>query len=177
MNQTGYHEPDAPSPGPFFSCKMSLKGRSGFLELIIIMDDSETTSLEQIGAFLAGSGGVEQSGTWCVTIRRPGPARQGLIRRYLAQMTDLSRAQVTRLIGIYQKRGRVRATVYQRRTCTGCATRKLIGNATPANSRPGPPPFPSASGANHSRTARPGSYALPCIKATRMGGPVSPQRR
>src|SRR3974390_2711205 len=91
------------------------------------MDDSEASSLEQIRAFLAGSGGVRFAGQgreevcgWVertlvrhqyASLGRPG---KGLIRRYLARMTGLSRAQVTRLIGAYQKTGRVKATVYQR---------------------------------------------------------------
>jgi transposase InsO family protein len=42
------------------------------------------------------------------------PAR-GLVRRYIAKMTGLSRSQVTRLIALYTASGRVRAAVYQRR--------------------------------------------------------------
>ena len=57
------------------------------------MDDSQATSLAQIRALVAASGGV---------------------RLYLAQMTGLSRAQVTRLIGGYQQSGRVIAVPYQR---------------------------------------------------------------
>jgi hypothetical protein len=44
-------------------------------------------------------------------LRRPD---KGILRHYLAQMTGLSRAQVTRLIGGYQQTGRVIATPYQR---------------------------------------------------------------
>ncbi len=40
---------------------------------------------------------------------------KGLVRRYLAHMTGLSRAQVTRLIGCYVAHGRVTVTAYQRR--------------------------------------------------------------
>lgn len=91
------------------------------------MDDSEATSLEQIRAFLAGSGEVRFAGqrreeiySWVertlvrhqyTTLDRPG---KGLIRRYLARMTGLSRAQVTRLIAAHRNTGRVRAAVYQR---------------------------------------------------------------
>lgn len=91
------------------------------------MDDSEATSLEQIRAFLAGSGEVRFAGQrreevygWVertlvrhqyASLDRPG---KGLIRQYLARMTGLSRAQVTRLIGVYQQTGRVKAAVYQR---------------------------------------------------------------
>jgi transposase InsO family protein len=92
------------------------------------MDDSEATSLEQIRAFLAGSGQVRFAGqrreevySWVektlvrhqyAGLDRPS---KGLVRRYLAQMTGLSRAQVTRLIAAYGKTGRVKAVVYQRR--------------------------------------------------------------
>ena len=42
---------------------------------------------------------------------RPG---KGLVRRYIARMTGLSRAQVTRLISGYRDSGRVKAAAYQR---------------------------------------------------------------
>lgn len=91
------------------------------------MDDSEATSLEQIRAFLAGSGEVRFAGqrreevyAWVertlvrhqyASLDRRG---KGLVRRYIARMTGLSRAQMTRLITMYQKIGRVKAMVYQR---------------------------------------------------------------
>jgi hypothetical protein len=91
------------------------------------MDDSEATSLEQIRAFLAGSGGVHFAGQrrdevcgWTEgtlvqhqysILSRP---EKGLVRRYLARMTGLSRAQVTRLIRSYTDSGRVKAALYQR---------------------------------------------------------------
>ena len=91
------------------------------------MDDSEATSLEQIRAFLAGSGEVRFAGQkreevygWVegtlvgreyASLDRPG---KGLVRRYIARMTGLSRAQVTRLITAYQRTGRVQAVAYQR---------------------------------------------------------------
>jgi hypothetical protein len=91
------------------------------------MDDSEATSLEQIRAFLAGSGEVRFAGQrrdevygWTegtlvqhqygILSRR----ERGLVRRYVARMTGLSRAQVTRLITSYADSGRVQAAVYQR---------------------------------------------------------------
>ena len=80
------------------------------------MDDSEATSLEQIRAFLAGSGEVRFAGQrreevygWVeqtlvrhqyASLDRPG---KGLVRRYIARMTGLSRAQVTRLITGYRQ--------------------------------------------------------------------------
>lgn len=92
------------------------------------MDDSETTSLEQIRAFLAGSEDVRFSGRnradvyrWTertlvrleyASLRRDG---KGLVRRYMARMTGLSRAQITRLIASYAKTGQVSPAPYQRR--------------------------------------------------------------
>ena len=91
------------------------------------MDDTEATSLEQIQAFLAGSGEVRFAGQrreevygWIETtlvrlqyasLDKPG---KGLVRRYTARMTGLSRAQVTRLITGYRETGRVKAAAYQR---------------------------------------------------------------
>lgn len=43
-----------------------------------------------------------------------GRKGKGLVRRYLAKMTGLSRAQVTRLISQYQEGGEVRAPTYRR---------------------------------------------------------------
>ena len=42
-----------------------------------------------------------------------GRLSTGLIRRYLARMTGLCRAQVTRLIRLHRKTGRVKAVAYQ----------------------------------------------------------------
>jgi hypothetical protein len=91
------------------------------------MDDSEATSLEQIRAFLAGSGEVQFAGqrreeiyAWTErTLVRHSYAslkrrEKGLLRRYVARMTGLSRAQVTRLIARYTESGRVKAASYQR---------------------------------------------------------------
>src|ERR1039458_239001 len=92
------------------------------------MDDTEATGLEQIRAFLAGSGGMRFAGQhrnevygWTErTLERhqyTGLSRpeKGLVRRYIARMTGLSRAQVTRLIAGYADSGRVKAAQYQRR--------------------------------------------------------------
>jgi len=43
-----------------------------------------------------------------------GRAEKGLVRRYIAKMSGLSRAQVTRLIRQYQTSGEVKAKVYRR---------------------------------------------------------------
>ena len=91
------------------------------------MDDSQATSLEQIRAFLAGSGEVQFAGQgrgdvyrWVEqTLVRLQYASQkrsakGLVRRYIARLTGLSRAQVARLIRQYVRTGHVQAKVYQR---------------------------------------------------------------
>jgi transposase InsO family protein len=91
------------------------------------MDDTELRSLGQIETFLAGSEAMGFSGqrrdevyAWTeqtlVQHRYTALSREekGLLRRYLAQMTGLSRAQITRLITSYTDSGRVRAAVYQR---------------------------------------------------------------
>ena len=91
------------------------------------MDDSQATSLEQIRALVAANGVVRFAGQrrqevydWVertlvrheyAGLRRPD---KGVVRLYLAQMTGLGRAQVTRLITAYQQTGRVMATPYQR---------------------------------------------------------------
>lgn len=43
-----------------------------------------------------------------------GRKGKGLVRSYIAKMTGLSRAQVTRLVGQYRQRGEVKAKLYQR---------------------------------------------------------------
>jgi hypothetical protein len=99
------------------------------------MDDTEATTLEQIRAFLAGSEEVRFAGQrreeiygWVektlvrfqyTGLDKPG---KGLVRRYLSQMTGLSRAQVTRLIALQRRTGRVKAAVYQRARFATCYT-------------------------------------------------------
>jgi len=91
------------------------------------MEDGETLSLEQIRAFLENSGEVrfqahhrgELYGWVHQTLRRQdygGLKREGkgLVRRYLAKMSGLSRAQVTRLIRCYQQGGEVKPRPYRR---------------------------------------------------------------
>ncbi|MBV9743048.1 MAG: integrase, partial [Acidobacteriia bacterium] len=92
------------------------------------MNDSEATSLEQIRAFLTGAGELQFAGqnraevygwTEATLVRFQyaglGKPDKGLVRRYIARMTGLSRAQATRLIASYRKSGRVKAASYQRR--------------------------------------------------------------
>src|SRR5579871_888472 len=91
------------------------------------MDDSQTTSLEQIRALVDANSAVRFAGQgrqeiyqWVektlvrheyAGLRKPD---KGILRLYLAQMTGLSRAQVTRLISGYQLTGRVIAAPYRR---------------------------------------------------------------
>jgi hypothetical protein len=92
------------------------------------MDDSKTASLEQIRAFLAGSGEVQFAGQrredvygWVqrtlvqheyAGLDKPS---KGLVRRYLAHLTGLSRSQITRLIEQQVRTGQVNVARYQRR--------------------------------------------------------------
>jgi hypothetical protein len=91
------------------------------------MDDTEATSLEQIQAFLAGSGEVRFAGqrrqevyAWVektlvrFQYRRLDKPGKGLVRRYLSRMTGLSRAQVTRWIALQRRTGRITAAAYER---------------------------------------------------------------
>jgi transposase InsO family protein len=91
------------------------------------MDDSQTTSLEQIRSLVDANGAVRFTGQrraemyeWVektlvrheyADLRKPD---KGVLRLYVGQMTGLSRAQVTRLIGAYQQTGRVTAAPYRR---------------------------------------------------------------
>ena len=96
--------------------------------MIISMDDSEATSLGQLRAFLAASGEVRFAGqrreevyAWTErTLLRHEyaglvRAEKGVVREYVAHMTGLSRAQVTRLIASYAESGHIKAATYQRR--------------------------------------------------------------
>ncbi|MGH9592457.1 MAG: integrase [Bryobacteraceae bacterium] len=91
------------------------------------MDDTETTGLEQMAAFLAGSSEVRFTGQhrtevylWVerTLVRHEylsqKRAEKGIVRQYLERMTGLSRAQVARLIGLYRRTGRVKAAQYRR---------------------------------------------------------------
>ena len=91
------------------------------------MDDSHATTLEQIRDLVAANSVVRSVGQrrrevyeWVertlVRHQYAGLSKpdKGVVRLYLAQMSGLSRAQVTRLITGYQQIGRVIATPYQR---------------------------------------------------------------
>lgn len=104
------------------------------------MDDSEAVSLEQIRAFLAGSGEVRFAGqeraevyAWVerTLVRHQfgglGRADKGVVRQYISRMTGRSRAQVTRLIAGHRKTGQVKAAVYQRKKFTTRYTATDVG--------------------------------------------------
>jgi transposase InsO family protein len=91
------------------------------------MQNGERLSLEQIRTFLAASeefrfeaNNREEVYGWVTrTLVEQEYGRQkreakGLLRRYVAKMTGLSRAQVTRLIGQYLERGTVKERSYRR---------------------------------------------------------------
>ena len=85
-------------------------------------------SLEQIQAFLEGSGEVgfeaqnrEEVYGWVnQTLRQQGyenlkRSERGVVRRYVEKMTGLSRAQTTRLITMYLRGEEVKPQAYRRR--------------------------------------------------------------
>ncbi len=95
--------------------------------LTIHMQDGKTLSLEQIRQFLEASDEIHFKGkgrakiyAWVArTLRQQRYSRQdraakGLLRRYLAKMTGLSRAQVTRLIQQYRQGGELLPARYRR---------------------------------------------------------------
>ena len=91
------------------------------------MEDAEKMSLEQIQAFLGASGEVqfrarvrEELYVWVERVLRAqdyprqGRAAKGLLRRYVAKLTGLSRAQTGRLIRLYQQGQAVKPRAYRR---------------------------------------------------------------
>jgi len=91
------------------------------------VENTEGLSLEQIQAFLQASQAVlfeaterEEVYGWITRTLchqqywKQKREAKGLLRRYIARMTGLSRAQVTRLIARYQKDGQVQQRSYQR---------------------------------------------------------------
>jgi hypothetical protein len=84
-----------------FPCKMSLKERSRMLGIVRFNASDRLELYEWMERTL-----VEQEYAGL------GRASKGQVRRYVAKMTGLSRAQVTRLIGQYRDRGEVK--VYRR---------------------------------------------------------------
>jgi transposase InsO family protein len=107
--------------------------------LTISVQTSERLDLEQIQAFLKGSGEVgfkgrnrEEVYDWVnQTLRQQryeGLKRgeRGLVRRYVEKMTGLSRAQTTRLITVYLRGDEVKPQPYRRRRFAQRYTREDI---------------------------------------------------
>ena len=96
--------------------------------MIINLQAPEKLSLEQIRTFLEGSDEIRFEGrnreevySWVnetlrqqryEELKRSG---RGLVRRYLAKMTGLSRAQITRLVTMYREGEAVKPKPYRRR--------------------------------------------------------------
>ena len=91
------------------------------------MQDGERLGLDQIQAFLDGSQELrfeasdrQELYAWVerTLVQQEylclGRRDRGFVRRYVAKMTGLGRAQVTRLIGQYRECGKVRAQSYRR---------------------------------------------------------------
>jgi transposase InsO family protein len=91
------------------------------------MNDEQLQTLKQVKDFIKGSQKVEFRGlnarekyTWIEEVlkrfRYPKLQKEGkgLIKIYLLKMTGYSRAQLTRLIGIYQRTGHVKTATYHR---------------------------------------------------------------
>jgi hypothetical protein len=91
------------------------------------MNDEQLQTLEQVRRFVEGNLEVEFKGIntrekykWMEEVlkrfryyrlRKEG---KGLIRRYIIKVSGYSRAQVTRLIGKYQEKGKIKLVEYQR---------------------------------------------------------------
>ena len=103
------------------------------------MQAGERLSLEQMQAFLEASEEVQFEGhnraeiyAWVErTLRHQrygelGRGARGVLRRYIEKMTGLSRAQVTRLIALYQRGCPVRAKAYRRHRFAARYTRTDI---------------------------------------------------
>jgi hypothetical protein len=91
------------------------------------MNDEQIQTLDQVKQFLEGSGAVAFKGIivkekylWIeevlrkfkyTKLKRTG---KGIIRSYILKVTGYSRAQIARLIGIYQRTGRIKLKEYRR---------------------------------------------------------------
>ena len=95
--------------------------------MVIMMNDSKLSSIDQIKSFLSESGAIEfnkrsrkEAYYWIEeTLRRfhyviLSKKEKGLIRRYLMKITGYSRAQLARQIAQYRKTGQVRIKEYER---------------------------------------------------------------
>src|SRR5207302_2447186 len=120
------------------------------------MDDSHAMSLEQIRALVAANSVMRFAGQrrqevyeWVertlvrhqyAGLRKPD---KGVLRLYLAQMTGLKRAQVTRLITGYQQTGRVIAAPYLRARFPSIYGRPLHRPGLPGQQGPLRPKTPA----------------------------------
>ncbi len=116
---------------------MGLKGRlTACWGVIIKMQNAERLSVEQIQTLIeatqdvrfAGKERAEMYGWITGTLRQQqyreqGKRTRGLLRRYVAKMTGLSRTQVTRLVGQYLEHSEVKEAPYQRRRFASRYTR------------------------------------------------------
>ena len=95
--------------------------------MIVTVEIDGKPSLEQMRAFLEGSGEVlfegknrEEVYSWVSQMlcqqeyARLLRSSKGLVRRYMEKMTGLSRAQITRLVTQYREGGEVKAKRYRR---------------------------------------------------------------
>src|ERR1700681_3314851 len=112
------------------------------------MEDGEPLSLEQIRALVEASEEVQfhcqdrgELYEWVNrTLRQQDYGRlkrsgKGLVRRYVAKMTGLSRAQVTRLIQCYQRGEEVKPRVYRRQSFASRYTSERHCPIAPAQTR------------------------------------------
>jgi hypothetical protein len=104
------------------------------------MQNAETLTAEQISGFLKGSEGIQFSGQsraerygWTERIlvaqeyERQGKKQRGAIRGYLSKVTGLSLAQITRLIRMYVRSGKVEGRAVVRRRFASKYTEQDIG--------------------------------------------------
>ena len=88
--------------------------------MIVTIQTQRVQTLEQVRAFVEGSEAVDfasgdRAGVYTLVRRtlvkldyhRLGKPDRGLVKRYLAKVTGLSRAQLTRLIGQHRRTGRI----------------------------------------------------------------------
>src|SRR4030042_4108853 len=108
---------------------MSLKARHLVYDwdMQLIMNDDRLNTIEQVKQFLEGSNALEFGGVsieeryqWIerrlvrFTYSRLKRTEKGMIRRYIGKVSGYSRAQVSRLIREYRRRGQLRKAQYQR---------------------------------------------------------------
>ena len=95
--------------------------------MLLIMNDRQLQTVEQVRGFLEGSEALEFRGLtaqekyyWIeeVLIRfkyhRLKRGEKGVIRRYIEKVTGYSKSQVSRLIAGYKRTGRLRRMQYRR---------------------------------------------------------------